>query len=122
MSIPDHWHHQQDAECYTMIPAPESALQISAYTKEGAVTRQDMEEFAKERLEQVALTEDVTTGDFCGFTYCYYLGEMYRREWYVCRGSVMLFIGYTCEYGIAEPDDEVIGDVLETLRIGPDAI
>jgi hypothetical protein len=122
ISVPDHWEHRPDPECYTMIPAPESALQISAATKEGAVTRQDMEEFARERLEQVAHVEDVTTGEFSGFTYCYYHGEMYRREWYVSRGSLMLFIGYTCEHRIAEPQDEVIDEVLATLRLGPHAI
>jgi len=117
ISFPDQWQHWQDPECYTIIPAPESALQITAATKDGAVTIEDMEEFAKERLSQIQSREDVLTGDFSGFTYSYYDGKFFRREWYVARGSVMLFVTYTCEHGIAEPADEAMIDVLNTLKI-----
>ena len=117
ISVPDEWQHRQDPECYTMIPAPDSALQITAATKDGEITIEDMEDIAKERLKQVPRREDVTTGDFSGFTYCYYDGGFFCREWYVARGSVMLFVTYTCEHRLAEPADEAMMDVLETLRI-----
>jgi hypothetical protein len=116
LNLLPHWDCQREAECISISRTNGvGALQISAYTKETAVTTDDLREFADPGLTGLVSFASVRLGQFSGIAHEYTADGMFHRRWYVSNQNVMLFATYVCEVGeeFGEPAD--VDAMLATL-------
>lgn len=59
----------------------------------------------------------VSLGDFEGVTSQFVEEGAAIREWYVARGSMLLFITYSCEEENRGMDDAAVDELLDTLTL-----
>ena len=59
----------------------------------------------------------VSLGDFAGVTSQFVEEGAAIREWYVARGSMLLFITYSCEEENRGMDDAAVDELLDTLTL-----
>lgn len=121
IELPDGWVGDQDDDCATIVsPEKIGALQISAYkNEETAVTEEDLQAFAEERLDASAVTEPVSLGTFDGLTIDYAEsdeeGDTWWREWVLRCGRILLYATYCCDASEKGTEDAVIDSILDSL-------
>ncbi|OEY67522.1 hypothetical protein [Marinobacter sp. X15-166B] len=95
--LPD-WTGEHEEECSLVFHSEGiGALQISSYSKDGAVTDEDLKGLAQEHLEAGAKLIDVEAGDFKGFTLAFGVKGEFWQLWYVANGPRALFMTYNCD-------------------------
>lgn len=86
------------AELYAQ--PPPRVLQISAARKDtGAITIQELKDFAADRLSEDATLDVVVFGAFAGFTASYSDQGSYWREWWLASGGLMIYATYNVKEG-----------------------
>ena len=92
------WIGEHDEECSTIYhPNGVGALQISAYSKDGAVTDNDLEDLALEHIEAGAKLAEANTGQFKGFSLAFGVDGEFWQYWYARHGLTALLVTYNCE-------------------------
>lgn len=85
----------------------------------------DMDDFDLAEAAEIARTESdpsldwnkVSLGDFEGVTSQFVEEGAAIREWYLARGSMLLFITYSCEEENGGMDDAAVDELLATLTL-----
>jgi hypothetical protein len=91
------------------------ALQIGSYKKDGAVSEQDLTEFADEHLSAGARPVQVTFGVYAGFRIAYGADDEFWQQWYLRHGNQMLFITYNCPFESRTIEENEVAEVLSSL-------
>lgn len=116
LNLLPHWDCQHEAECISMSRTDGvGALQFSAYTKETAVTTDDLREFADPGLTGLVSFASVRLGQFSGIAHEYTADGMFHRRWYLLNENVMLFATYVCEVGEEFRELDDVNAMLATL-------
>lgn len=106
------WIGEHDEDCSTIYhPEGVGALQISAFSKDGKVTDEDLKDFSKDHIEAGAKLSESNLGDFKGFTLAFGVDDEFWQHWYVAKENTALFITYNCEV----VDSEVEIDNIKTM-------
>ena len=113
--IPE-WIGEQGEECSTIYhPAGVGALQISAYSKDSAVTEVDLRDFAQEHIEGGAKLAEAETGEFKGYTLAFGVDGEFWQYWYVGHGTTALLMTYSCKEADREREIDEIKAMVATL-------
>ena len=117
LDIPDDWSEENDEDVVSLYAKAEvGALQISASLQDQPIEMSDLQHLAAEHIDAGAKTEDITLGEFEGFTLSYTSANEYWREWYLMSDELMLFVTYVCDLGDEDKEEDIIEAILETLR------
>jgi len=110
------WTGEHDEECSTIYhPNGVGALQISAYSKGGAVTAEDLEDLALEHIEAGAKPVEANTGQFKGFSLAFGVDGEFWQYWYARHGSTALLVTYNCEEADRNREIGEIKEMVATL-------
>jgi hypothetical protein len=111
VDVPDTWHVTEHPECTTFEPTSgNSALQVSAYRKDSAVSDDDLREFAGDvPLSPVSLPQ------FSGFERTSTDDQFFSRKLWLRAGQSMLFVTYTCSFAARGREDSAVEAVLRSL-------
>ena len=112
------WEGELDEDCATACrPGGVGALQLSAYQKDnGAVTDDDLLEFASESVPTDTLAQPVRLGAFSGLSYRYLEGATVWRRWFLRAGRTLLFVTYNCDQGAADVETDDVDLTLHSLQ------
>ena len=114
--LPD-WTGEHDEDCSTIYhPEGVGALQISAFSKDGKVTDEDLKDFAQDHIEAGAKLSESNSGDFKGFTLVFVVDNEFWQHWYVAKGNTALFITYNCEAVDREVEIDKIKTMVASLK------
>jgi len=114
VDVPDGWRVTEHAECTTFeSPAGDSAVQISAHRKEGAVTDDDLRDFA----DGAPLTP-AAFPHFTGFQAASTGSQVFARKLWLRAGELLVFVTYTCSLGARGREDAVLDEMLRSLSSG----
>lgn len=118
---PEHWEAYQEDD-YTVIHDPDGvgALHISSFTKDGDVTRDDLEAFAAEYADEDITVSDVEYSNFSGINFDYTEDNNYWQIWFLKSENLMLFITYNSAALDKGFEDEEIGIILNSLAVVTD--
>ena len=116
LDLPDNWVTETEEEVTVLYdPDGPGTLEISAYENEDIISIDDLGEIAAENIEDEVEAEEISVGDFEGFSFCYSDEDEFLCEWYLSSGKIMLFITYICELDYEGEEDDVVDAILETL-------
>ena len=116
IDIPDDWVDEHEGDVVSLYAKQGvGTVQISAAVQERPLRTSDLRNIAAEHIEAGAKTEDITLGDFQGFTLSYSSDNDYWREWYLLAEELMLFITYDCDLGDEGQEEDIVEAILETL-------
>jgi hypothetical protein len=117
------WQGRPDPECESIgRPDGAGALQISAATKDGEVTDEDLLDFAREQVIAGATQRPVEMGPFLGIALTYVLNKSHWRRWFLRHGRVALFVTYNCALADNGTDDDDVDRMLSSLRTRASAL
>lgn len=110
------WVGEYEEDCSLVFhPEGVGALQISSYSKEGAVTEADLRGLAQEHIEAGAKLTEAHAGDFKGFTLAFGSDNEFWQCWYVANGPTALFITYNCQAADRDAEIESIKSMISNL-------
>jgi hypothetical protein len=116
MDLPEEWDAEQDEE--TIVIGDEDGvgmLEITALER-GNDTATDLEALAAELFPKKVKTAPAQVGDFTGLYVKYVDEDDAVREWLVRKDEQILLVSYSCDADNAGLDDEIVDQILETLR------
>lgn len=117
LSVPHDWKAFNDPECVTFESAAGlGVLQISAASKNGVITDEDLRDLAEDHLAAGATAVPVRAGDFIGFSLRYHDNTQGTRQWYLRCADAAVFVTYSCAIEVAGEEDELVDSILETLQ------
>lgn len=116
MDLPEEWDAEQDEE--TIVIGDEDGvgmLEITALER-GDETEADLQALAAELFPKKVKSVPAQVGDFSGL-YVHYVDEGDAvREWVISKDGQILLVSYSCDKENAGLDDEIVDQILETLR------
>ncbi len=122
MKVPDSWEVDDSEEAIAFLPdgVDDAALVVSSFSKDEAITMNDMHEAIQSAAPDGSSFTKVQLGDFAGY-YTLYTevdeeGEAAWRVWCVFRRDVHLYITYDCPLARRGKDDGAVNDMLKSLR------
>jgi hypothetical protein len=112
------WEGELGDDCATVCrPDGLGALQLSAYQKNnGAVTHDELLDFASESVPAGTAAHPVQLGAFNGFFYRYVENATFWRRWFLCADQTLLFVTYNCAEGVSGAEDEAVNLTLQSLE------
>lgn len=119
LDLPEEWQAEQDDE--TIVIGDDDGvgmLEITALERResGGAGEQDVFALAQQ-LFGAQPTQSATVGDFTGL-YVQYVDEGDAvREWVLRNGEQIVLISYSCDVENAGLDDEIVDEILSTLRV-----
>ena len=118
LKLPQDWVLCNEEDCVTFSGTPDlGALQMSAREKETAVDNDDLREFATQRVDSSSRLHPVVVGSLVGYYAQSLQDETLWREWWLRSGRVMVYITYNVEESSAGNEDDILEDMLSTLRL-----
>lgn len=116
MDLPEEWDAEQDEE--TIVLGDEDGvgmLEITALERSNDAAT-DLQSLAAELFPKKLKSVPAQVGDFDGL-YVHYVDEGDAvREWLVRKDEQILLVSYSCDADNAGLDDEIVDQILETLR------
>lgn len=117
IQVPDGWTAtEEDGHVAFRAEPPRGVLHVSAARKDGPVTDEDVAEFARDRLGEDAELRPASLGHFRGGHARYEADGECWREWWVYRGSLMLYATYTVDLPLRGTEDGAVDGMLASLR------
>jgi hypothetical protein len=115
---PEWWADSEDDSILVGDRDDVGCIEISTLHKEqGEFDAQMVRDIAQAESEQPLEWRPVTLGDFAGVRSSYVEEDTAVREWYVARGSLLLFITYSCDEENRGMDDAAVDELLDTLMV-----
>ncbi|WP_242165641.1 hypothetical protein [Lysobacter sp. M15] len=122
MDVPEIWTVTDDPECLTLELTEHGALQASSATKSsGAVSAEELYEFADGQEEDWGTPVPVTYGDFQGLVCAYEQGGFIWRRWFLSNGSTIVFVTYNGIPQVAQHELTAAETILSSLRVEREA-
>ncbi len=113
---PEWWAEAEDDSILIGDRDGVGCIEISTLHKDdGEFQPEEVGAIAADEAEVAIDWKPVSLGDFSGVTGDYTVDEAAIREWYVARGSMLLFITYSCELENRGMDDAAVDELLDTL-------
>lgn len=121
MALPPEWWADTEEESILVGDRDDvGCIEISTLHKEqGEFTQAELREIALEDTDPDRDWRKVTLGDFQGLASRFGEEGAAVREWYVSRGSMLLFITYSCAQENRGMDDSAVDEILDTLSPAP---
>jgi len=116
MDLPEEWQAEQDEE--TIVIGDDDGvgmIEITALEQRDA-TVADLNELASQVFPEEMNAQPAQVGEFSGL-YVQYLDEDDAvREWLLQKDGQILLVSYSCDAENAGLDDEIVDEILSTLR------
>ena len=116
MDLPEEWQAEQDEE--TIVIGDDDGvgmIEITALERSDAVAA-DLNALALQVFPEEMKAQPAQVGDFAGL-YVQYLDEGDAvREWLLQKDGQMLLVSYSCDAENSGLDDEIVDEILGTLR------
>ncbi len=117
LNLPQNWDISSDEDCVTFQSKPPvGVLQVSAYSKDSAITVRDVQEFMQSHIKAEKKIYDAHFDLFSGFTVHYTTEDFYCKEWWLYFDRIMLYVSYTVDLIDKGLEDTVVHEILKTLR------
>ena len=115
---PEWWAEAEDESILVGDQDDVGCIEISTLFKEqGEFDEASLASMAGAEADVAVDWKGVSTGDFRGVTGHYELDGVAIREWYVARGSMMLYVTYSCDEENRGMDDAAVDEILDTLTV-----
>ena len=93
-------------------------IEISTLHKdEGEFSREELNDIAAAHNDQSNQWQSAALGEYSGLGGSYLEEGAAIREWYVAKGSLLLFITYSCDQENRGMDDASVDELLDTLLL-----
>ena len=113
---PEWWAESEDESILVGDHDDVGCIEISTLFKEtGEFDDASVMQIAVDEADNPLDWQGVRTGDFAGVTGSYLAEGAAIREWYVARGTMLLYITYSCDEENGGMDDAAVDEILETL-------
>ena len=111
LDVPEGWSHEADEDCTTFEhPQGVGAFQVSSYSKDEAVTDDDLREFAGD----IPLAA-VSFSRLTGFRTRFSEGDTFWTKWWLRAGHQMIHVTYNCSLADRGREDGEVGIMIESL-------
>ena len=114
------WEVEEDEDRVAFFASEDGvgALQISTYwNHERSVTVEEVHDFASDEFGGKEVLEQVSCGDFSGLHITREVEQTHWRKWFLCAGSLMLFVTYNSSVGDRNKENATVDAVLNTLKL-----
>ena len=99
-----------------LLPPDESGdLQLTTCDFGGGLSRQQLFDWAQQRVPAGTSIREVRCGEFSGVCYELIDDRGYWREWILSLAELVLLVNYNCEQGDGERHRAVVDRMLSTL-------
>ena len=117
LRLADGWIAEQDEECVTIChPDGVGALQVSAYQKPDAITKEDLLDGADVDPDQLGEMAASQCGDFEGFYLANSVNDSFQRSWWLGSANTMLFVTYNCDLSYQAIEAAAVDSMVSSLR------
>lgn len=118
LKLPQNWSVSNEEDCVTFSGTPDlGALQVSAREKEIPVDNDDLREFATQRCDPESRLHPIAIGSLVGYYAQSLQDDTLWREWWLRSGNIMVYITYNIEESAAGAEDDILEDMLSSLRL-----
>lgn len=118
VDLPEEWQLETDNYLYTFYhPNGFGALQVTGFTKEGAVTENDLKELASEHINAGAIAKPIESSSVMGITLAFGLSSEFWQYWYIGFGNTALLITYNCDLPDREKEIKIIKDIVSSIKV-----
>jgi hypothetical protein len=121
VELPDTWKANKEEDCVTFTSENDvGALQISAYRREDKeVNNDELLHFAEDELVEGVELQDISCGEFTGLGISYLVDSNYWRKWWLWKGSLLLYVTYTCSAEKRFVEEEAVNQIMSSLKTEP---
>lgn len=117
VELPEEWQQETDNNLYTFYhPNGVGALQVSGFTKDGAVTESDLKELASEHIDAGAITKPIESSSVMGMTLAFGLNDEFWQYWYIGIGNKALLVTYNCDEQDKEKEINTIKVIVSSIK------
>lgn len=117
VEYPDNWIVKKCEECISFYAEDGvDALQISAYSKDGIVTLEDLKEFAENEVPKDANVASVFIGNYFGLQSKFEYKKTFWQVLFLAKDKVFLYITYNCDFELKETEKDVILQIINSLK------
>ena len=115
------WVAHENADCVSFSATPSGGvLQVSAIRKpSGPVTSQDLHDFASGSRGGVKNLQHVELSQISGIASEYVREKRYWREWWLKKGSTVVYLTYNVAAAARETEVDVIDKMISSVTILP---
>ena len=115
---PEWWAEAEDEGILVGDRDDVGCIEITTLHKEqGEFESAEVRDIARAEAEHPLQWGEAVLGDFRGVCASYVSEGAAIREWYVARGSLLLFITYSCDEDNRGLDDAAVDELLDTLAV-----
>ena len=91
------------------------AIQISLYSKDGAVTETDLLDFAGDHIEVGAVYKEYEENSHKVLTFAFGHDGVFWQHWYIALSRGVLFVTYNCDEADREIELEKVKLIVATI-------
>jgi hypothetical protein len=116
LDLPEEWGAEQDEE--TIVIGDEDGVGVIEITvlEHGEGGDADLATLARQLFPQYSAPAHVQLGEFAGLYFQYSDEGDAVREWLLRKSGQILLVSYSCDVENAGLDDEIVDEILDTLR------
>jgi len=121
MKLQAGWAAHENADCVSFSADPlGGVLQVSAIRKpDGSVTLQDLQNFASDSRAGIKNLQHFELSEISGIASEYVREERYWREWWLKRGSTVIYLTYNVAAAAREAEADAIDKMISSVTILP---
>ena len=121
LELPDEWQAEMDDDCVTITDCDGvGSIDVTVVKKpEGLVSPKDLLSFASELVDNGLSGQSVSLGVDAaeGLLFHYDEEGVAWREWYLAKGSLLIYITYNTDFDNKSLDDAIVDEILTTLIV-----
>jgi hypothetical protein len=119
MALPPEWWAEAEDESILVGDVDDvGCIEISTLHKTaGEFDGDELRAIAEQESTAPVAWTPVTRGDFSGWTASFLEDGAAVREWFLGRGTLLLFVTYSCDVGNRGMDDAAVDEILDTLAV-----
>ena len=117
ISIAEGWQSEDEDNLVTIYdPSGYGALQISSYSKNTAVSEDDLKELASEHIESGAKYKTYEQNGGSVLTLAFGYEGIFWQYWYVSVGNLAILVTYNCKEADQPNEIDVVKSIVATIN------